>query len=117
MSIHIGKIISDYLEEKRISRPTFARMIGKHPDGIFRLFLRQHLHTTLLLKISQQLNHNFFQYYVTDIQQENRQLTENKKLITDLQQQTSQLQKENERLQTETNLLKEMFVMMKGGGK
>ncbi|MBI4947217.1 MAG: hypothetical protein HY840_12555 [Bacteroidetes bacterium] len=124
MSIHIGKIIDEHLDKHRISHPAFAKMIGKHKSGIWRLFLRQHLHSALLLKISEQLGHNFFQYYVADSQQENSRKAEDntrreedKKKIEEWQRQTLQLQKENERLLTENNLLKEMFAMLKGHEK
>ncbi len=106
MDIHIGKIIRDYVDAKKISSPAFAKMLGQHPDGIARIFYRKNMHSKLLLQISQALNHNFFQYYVADPQQE-------KKKNEELEQKLLQLQNENTQLKTENSYLKEMYFMMK----
>jgi hypothetical protein len=43
----------------------FADQLGTVRQNVYRIFKKRHLDTGLLLKISQVLNHNFFQYYVT----------------------------------------------------
>jgi hypothetical protein len=42
----------------------FADELGTVRQNVYRIFKKRHLDTGLLLKISQVLNHNFFQYYV-----------------------------------------------------
>jgi hypothetical protein len=43
----------------------FADELGTVRQNVYRIFRKRHLDTGLLLKISQVLNHNFFEYYVS----------------------------------------------------
>jgi len=108
MDIHIGEIIRNYLETKKISSPAFAKMLGMHRDGVARIFYRKHFHSKLLLQISQALNHNFFQYYVPEMVQEEKKKNE------ELQGHLLKLQTENDQLKTKNDFLEEMMQMMKG---
>lgn len=47
----------------------FADQLGTVRQNVYRIFKKRHLDTGLLLKISQVLDHNFFQYYISAEQQ------------------------------------------------
>lgn len=94
--VHIGKIIREHLFDKRIGTGKFAEMIGQNKVGASRLFLKKELHSTLLLKISKVLGHNFFQYYVPELEK------------------VKELEKENEKLKMENTQLKEIVQLLTG---
>lgn len=65
MAVEIGQKIKDVFESQNMKLTDFADELGTVRQNVYRIFKKRHLDTGLLLKISQVLNHNFFQYYVS----------------------------------------------------
>ena len=62
--VNIGEIIKKKVLEKRISIASFAKSIGLQRQNVEKTVFRKHgLDTDLLVRISEELGHNFFQYY------------------------------------------------------
>jgi hypothetical protein len=71
----------------------FADELGTVRQNVYRIFKKRHVDTGLLLKISQVLNHNFFQYYVEAPQTTDAQQTEQvQKLMTEASEYNRQLE-------------------------
>jgi hypothetical protein len=64
MKVEIGHKIKEVFDTRNIKLTEFADQLGTVRQNVYRIFKKRHLDTGLLLKISQVLNHNFFQYYV-----------------------------------------------------
>jgi hypothetical protein len=65
MSVEIGQKIQEVFENQDMKLTDFADELGTVRQNVYRIFKKRHLDTGLLLKISQVLNHNFFQYYLS----------------------------------------------------
>jgi transcriptional regulator with XRE-family HTH domain len=65
-AIEIGQKIKEVFDRREMKLTDFADELGTVRQNVYRIFKKRHLDTGLLLKISQVLNHNFFQYYVAD---------------------------------------------------
>ncbi|HEY0654427.1 MAG TPA: helix-turn-helix transcriptional regulator [Chryseosolibacter sp.] len=66
MNVDIGQKIKEVFDARNKKLTDFADELGTVRQNVYRIFKKQHLDTGLLLKISQVLDHNFFQYYVSD---------------------------------------------------
>ena len=66
MNVDIGQKIKEVFDAQNKKLTDFADELGTVRQNVYRIFKKQHLDTGLLLKISQVLNHNFFQYYVSN---------------------------------------------------
>jgi hypothetical protein len=64
MAVEIGHKIREVFDHQNMKLTDFADELGTVRQNVYRIFKKRHLDTGLLLKISQVLNHNFFQYYV-----------------------------------------------------
>lgn len=64
MNVDIGQKIKEVFDAQNKKLTDFADELGTVRQNVYRIFKKPHLDTGLLLKISQVLNHNFFQYYV-----------------------------------------------------
>lgn len=64
MKVEIGHKIQEVFESKNIKLTEFADQLGTVRQNVYRIFKKTHVDTGLLLKVSQVLDHNFFQYYV-----------------------------------------------------
>ena len=64
MTVEIGQKIKEVFDKRQMKLTDFADQLGTVRQNVYRIFKKRHLDTGLLLKISQVLNHNFFQYYV-----------------------------------------------------
>lgn len=62
--IEIGQKIKEVFDSQGMKLTAFADELGTVRQNVYRIFRKRHVDTGLLLKISQVLNHNFFQYYV-----------------------------------------------------
>ena len=62
--VEIGEKISEVFENRNMKLTDFADELGTVRQNVYRIFKKRHVDTGLLLKISQVLGHNFFQYYV-----------------------------------------------------
>jgi hypothetical protein len=65
MAVEIGHKIREVFDHQSMKLTDFADELGTVRQNVYRIFKKRHLATGLILKISQVLNHNFFQYYVT----------------------------------------------------
>jgi len=63
-TVEIGQKIKEVFDHRRMKLTEFADELGTVRQNVYRIFKKRHLDTGLLLKISQVLEHNFFQYYV-----------------------------------------------------
>ncbi|HKZ36828.1 MAG TPA: helix-turn-helix transcriptional regulator [Chryseolinea sp.] len=63
-TVEIGEKIKEVFDQRQMKLTDFADELGTVRQNVYRIFKKRHLDTGLLLKISQVLNHNFFQYYV-----------------------------------------------------
>jgi transcriptional regulator with XRE-family HTH domain len=61
--VHIGKKIQEKLKEARYKKTEFADMINVSRTVVYDIFKRKTIDTGLLKKISEVLNHDFFNYY------------------------------------------------------
>ena len=68
--IHIGNIIHEQLRKDQRSVGWLAREIPCTRNHLYKVFRRPSLDTDLLLRISQVMNFNFFQYYVAEVKKE-----------------------------------------------
>jgi len=64
-TVEIGQKIKEVFDQRQVKLTDFADELGTVRQNVYRIFKKRHLDTGLLLKISQVLNHNFFQYYVS----------------------------------------------------
>jgi hypothetical protein len=62
--VEIGQKIKEVFDGRHMKLTDFADELGTVRQNVYRIFRKRHLDTGLLLKISQVLHHNFFQYYV-----------------------------------------------------
>jgi transcriptional regulator with XRE-family HTH domain len=62
--VEIGEKIKEVFDNRNMKLTEFADELGTVRQNVYRIFKKRHVDTGLLLKISQVLNHNFFQYYV-----------------------------------------------------
>lgn len=68
--IHIGKIIEAELHRQERSVTWFANKLYCDRTNIYSIFKRKSIDTELLLRISGILGHNFFNYYIVELQKE-----------------------------------------------
>src|SRR6188474_859173 len=63
-TVEIGQKIKEVFDNRNMKLTDFADELGTVRQNVYRIFKKRHVDTGLLLKISQVLHHNFFQYYV-----------------------------------------------------
>lgn len=61
--VHIGNLIKEELRRQGRSVGWFARELYCDRTNVYDIFKRPSLDTSLLLRISQLLQHDFFRYY------------------------------------------------------
>lgn len=66
--IHIGSIIKDIFDKKGASVSWFAKQLCCDRTNIYSIFKRESIDTSLLVKISTILNHDFFRYYSQNLE-------------------------------------------------
>ena len=62
--VHIGQLIKKQLDIKGMKRSEFARRINRSSQNVYDIFNRKSIDTNLLLKISDILDYNFFEFFV-----------------------------------------------------
>lgn len=121
MTVEIGQKIKEVFDQRNIKLTDFADELGTVRQNVYRIFKKRHLDTGLLLKISQVLNHNFFQYYVAPTEAKAvEQSQELKKLITDVAESQRQLdlaKKEIDYLRKIIKLMEEKAELVQQIGK
>ncbi len=109
MTVEIGHKIKEVFDSQNMKLTHFADELGTVRQNVYRIFKKRHLDTGLLLKISQVLNHNFFQYYVsTTPPEEVTQSLEVKKLSEE----ASQYQRQLELAKKEIDYLRKIIKLM-----
>ena len=110
MTLEIGHKIKEVFDNRNMKLTEFADELGTVRQNVYRIFKKRHLDTGLLLKISQVLNHNFFQYYVSPTSQSgNEQQThEVKKLVADV----SEFQRQLDLARKEIDYLRKIIKLM-----
>ena len=105
-TVEIGQNIKEVFDQRQIKLTDFADELGTVRQNVYRIFKKRHLDTGLLLKISQVLHHNFFQYYVADPAE---RVDEKIKL---LKSETSDYQKQLELSRKEIDYLRKIIKLM-----
>ena len=65
MKMHIGKIIKEAVKTNGISVTEFAKKINYSRRNIYSIFEKESIDTSLLAKISEVLDKNFFVHYTS----------------------------------------------------
>ncbi len=65
--IHIGSIIKEKFDELGLPVSWFAKELCCDRTNVYSIFKRESIDTSLLVKISLILNHDFFKYYSDDL--------------------------------------------------
>jgi predicted transcriptional regulator len=112
MTIHIGKIIHQHLEEAGMTKSEFARRINTSPQNIYGIFKRKSCDTDLLREISRVLNYDFFQYYASTSIVVGNNLKEVKTAM-EIQAELDACKKERDVLRNENTYLKEIHKLLK----
>lgn len=82
--INIGELVKSVLETKGLSVTEFAKRINKSRENVYSIFSRKSIDTTLLAKITQVLNYDFFMHYSTslkDLEEKIKDLEEQNELL------------------------------------
>lgn len=66
--IHIGKLIEQELRKQERSVTWFANKLYCERTNVYSIFKRESIDTALLLRISNILRHNFFSYYMHELE-------------------------------------------------
>lgn len=65
--IHIGSVIKDKFDELGLTVSWFAKELCCDRTNVYSIFKRESIDTSLLVKISLILNHDFFKCYSDDL--------------------------------------------------
>ena len=68
--IHIGNLIEKEFRRQERSVSWLARKLFCERTNIYDIFKRQSIDTEMLLRISEALHHDFFQYYRNSLEKE-----------------------------------------------
>lgn len=121
LTIHIGQIVRQHLEDAGMTKSEFARRINTSPQNIYGIFKRQSIDTELLRDISRVLSYDFFQYYASTamVTAEDKTAAGRIQIRTamELQSELESLRKEVEVLRNENTYLKEIHRLLKEKGK
>ncbi|MDR3367319.1 MAG: helix-turn-helix domain-containing protein [Prevotellaceae bacterium] len=60
-NIHIGKLIKEKFDEKKMTKAEFARKVHIHRSTVYLLFEQKSIDVELLLAISKVLDYNFIE--------------------------------------------------------
>lgn len=99
--LHIGNIVWQVMQEKKVSKSQLARALNKTPVSINSYLKQQTLQTRILFNISIALNYDFFEH-LSNILNETDNINAKKEEILQLKQQIIDLQKE-------TNIYKDLL--------
>jgi transcriptional regulator with XRE-family HTH domain len=109
MTVDIGQKIKEVFDRQNMKLTDFADELGTVRQNVYRIFKKRHLDTGLLLKISQVLNHNFFQYYVADTETlDTHQSEQMRKLANE----ASEYQRQLELAKKEIDYLRKIIKLM-----
>ena len=83
MVVYIGNKIKQVVTQKGMTISEFGRRINKSRENVYSIFKRKTIDTGLLQKISDVLEHDFFQYY-TPLKDEVGKLKKENNLLKEL---------------------------------
>lgn len=66
--VHIGQIIETELHRQERSVTWFAKKLYCDRTNVYSIFKRKSIDTELLLRVSCILHHNFFNYYLPELE-------------------------------------------------
>ncbi|HPE57224.1 MAG TPA: hypothetical protein PK904_12535 [Bacteroidales bacterium] len=105
--LQIGKIILNKIKETNQTPAAIARKMQISRTGLYTMLATNDFKLSRLQQLSQELNHNFFQYYIPTNQPDQTAIKELQTQKNILQLQNEYLQKENAHLREMLNFLKE----------
>ena len=107
--VEIGQKIKEVFDSRHMKLTDFADELGTVRQNVYRIFRKRHLDTGLLMKISQVLDHNFFQYYLAPqgSPAEDEKITIIKRELTDYENQLELSKKEIDYLRKIIRLMEE----------
>ncbi len=68
MNINIGAKIREIAKEKGVGPTELGKRINTSKQNVYGIFKRKSMDSNLISEISIALDHNFFQYYMEDLQ-------------------------------------------------
>lgn len=107
MPAHIGKLIEKRLIKVGISKTEFARRINTSSQNVYGILKRKTIDTGLLQNISDVLEHNFFQHFISSND------VSLKKELEECREKLEAVKKENNHLTELNALLKENISLLK----
>jgi hypothetical protein len=93
MALHFGLLLENYCSEHNIKANQLAQYLGLTTDAIYKIYKNTDTKIGSVLKISQELEHDFFKYY-------------QEQLKFNIYQHASELEKENQQLKAELQTLR-----------
>lgn len=109
MKVDIGQKIKEVFDARQMKLTDFADQLGTVRQNVYRIFKKRHLDTGLLLKISEVLGHNFFQYYLAEPQAQKQ--FESEQLLK-LKLESSEFQHQLELAKKEIDYLRKIIKLM-----
>lgn len=116
-TVEIGQKIKEVFDERNLKLTEFADELGTVRQNVYRIFKKRHVDTGLLLKISQVLHHNFFQYYVARPAEVDEKILALKSETDDVQRQLDLSRKEIDYLRKIIKLMEEKAELVQQLGK
>lgn len=104
--VHIGAKIKSVVEQRGITKSELSRRLNMSTTNIHKIFKRESIDTSLLQKLSTELEYNFFGLYSSTPDIASEPLAPYHS-VSELQNEINQLRKENSLLQEINQLLKE----------
>lgn len=108
--IHIGKLIYDLIETKRLRRTDVSRLLGVPNTAIYAYEKQNSLQTNNLIRICHALKYNFFMDVANLLPKE---YESSKDLVSERDLLIAQQAEEIQKLKWENNLLKELITTKK----
>lgn len=68
MEIDIGSLVRQVAEQGHVGPTELGKRIGTSKQNIYGIYKRNSMDSSLMLKLSLALDHNFFQYYVRSLE-------------------------------------------------
>lgn len=63
MMVHIGKEIKTVMDRRKVTVTWFAQQLDCSRTNVYKIFAKDHIDTSLLLRISRIIGYNFFQSF------------------------------------------------------
>ena len=106
---HIGNLLVQVMEEKRLTKTDVARLIGCNPVSMHSYIKAQTLQLKLIWKLCEGLGYNFFEHISNQIGDNAQIKLEQRNLIATQQQQIQEMQQQIRDLQKEVAIYKDLL--------